>query len=121
MNAQPLLPTINRSLLIIRAKAPFIEWLRKLPTPNGIHDETITEESVNDDPPCFLIPNDCDPDDALEYYLPLIVNEIFSAWCTQDVLWPKKLRHKEFLKWFDVTWSTMMFDCNSKEPLDYDE
>ncbi len=121
MGGGSVLPMVNRCLLVVWAKAPFIEWLQGLPDQPRDFAKELTLKSVNANPPCFLIPNDCDSDSALEHYLPLIKHEIFSAWCTHEELWPRKLGLKEFSKWFDVTWATGLHDCNSREPLDYEE
>jgi len=123
MKGEPILPVINRSLLIVYAKEPFVEWLCSLPVPSEHADMFLgpkTLESINRDPPCFLIPNDCDPQDALEHYFPIIIHELFSAWSTDENQWPDKFNLRTFKKWFDVKSSMIIHDCNGKEPLDYD-
>ena len=42
---------INRSLLVVRAKEPFLHWVNSLPDPADV-----TLEEVNSDQSAFLLP-----------------------------------------------------------------
>lgn len=116
-----VLPILNRQLIIIRPKEPYLNWIRNLPAPDdeALHDLSLS--SIDKDPSVFLIPSDCDPTDAVEHYLPYIWHEMLSAWYTDESLWSKKLSLKEFNRWFKVETASMVFDLPNRDVLDYDE
>ncbi len=66
------LPTLNRSLVILRPKEPYIKWIEKLPGHDDPRLRELVLSSLNEEPAVFLIPNDSDPDDAIEHYLPYL-------------------------------------------------
>ena len=49
--------TLNRSVLIIKAKEPFRQWINSFPDPDGI-----TLEELNEDTTSYLIPEYDDDD-----------------------------------------------------------
>ena len=54
---------VNRSILIVRARQPFLEWLRSLPDPTNI-----TLDEVSADNTAYLV-QDCESDDEREKVL----------------------------------------------------
>jgi hypothetical protein len=115
------LPTLNRSLVILRPKEPYIKWIEQLPPQTDPRLRELALSSLNEDPTVFLIPNDSDPDDAIEHYLPYLWHEVLSAWHTDEAAWPKKLGLKEFKKWFVVETASMIFDLPNRDTLEYEE
>jgi len=43
---------VDRSIIIIQKKAPFLNWLQNLPDP----EKKITLEELNENPSCYLLP-----------------------------------------------------------------
>ena len=99
---------INRSVLIICAKKPFLHWLNSLPDP----DECTLEE-INEDQSAFLLP-EYEDDRRQEYILKKYYKEIFEEqlndWWVDPDAWPITRDLKTFKKWFDVEFHSMAFD-----------
>jgi hypothetical protein len=116
-------PVVNRSLMLIIFRQPYVDWANQLPDRSeSEHDEPHTIESINQEPTACLVPEIFD-DDELEAFLermwvPLFEKEL-ASWCTDEKLWPKKRSFKMFTEWFEISFSSMVFDLWSKEPLDH--
>jgi hypothetical protein len=93
------LTTVNRSLLILKAKEPFREWVASLP---GKHKITIRD--INSGCKAYLIPefeDDHQKDVILEtMYSDIFVEKLFQ-WCIDDVKWPKNRTFTLFNRWFE--------------------
>lgn len=109
---------LNRSVLIVRAKEPFREWLRSLPDPT---DLPLAE--LNEDPNAYLLP-DCDDhsagEDILADFCDLIFEQELAGWWTVKADWPQKRDLATFKRWFDCQFSTVVVDL-VEEPIDDDE
>ena len=74
---------INRSLLVVRAKEPFLRWANSLPDPADV-----TLEDLNTDRSAFLLPEY--EDDSRQHYLlkkyftQIFEEELNSWWMDQD-------------------------------------
>ena len=96
--------TINRSVVIVRPKQPFLDWLSSVEKALGgrVSQIDLTEEGT-----AFLIPDE-DIIDAKEArrYIEKKWREIFEQflfdWFIDDTLWPKKRTLKMFREWFDL-------------------
>jgi hypothetical protein len=119
------LPVVNRSLLIVFMKQPYVDWANQLPDRSVSEiNAPLTLDSMNDDPAAYLVPEILD-EDELEAFLERAWRMIFesqlSSWSTDQELWPKKLTPKMFIEWFEISFSFMVTDLWSKEELDYVE
>lgn len=114
--------TINRSVVIVRPKQPFLDWLSSVEKALGgrVSQIDLTEEGA-----AFLIPDE-DIIDAKEArrYIEKKWREIFEQflfdWFIDDTLWPKKRTLKMFREWFDLIYAPMAWDL-VKKPLEIDE
>ena len=114
--------TINRSVVIVRPKQPFLDWLTSVEKALGgrVSQIDLTEEGA-----AFLIPDE-DIIDAKEArrYIEKKWREIFEQflfdWFIEDTLWPKKRTLKMFREWFDFIYAPMAWDL-VKKPLEIDE
>lgn len=114
--------TINRSVVIVRPKKPFLEWLSSVEKAlgGGLSEIDLTEEGA-----AFLIPDE-DIIDAKEAqrYIESKWRDIFEQflfdWLIDDTLWPKKRTLKMFREWFDLVYAPMAWDL-VKKPLEIDE
>ena len=73
---------VNRCVVIIKAKEPFLKWLKGLPDPGNF-----TLDEVNNDTSAYLLPNYEDDPKAgriLSRYFGLIFDEQLSAWWTNE-------------------------------------
>lgn len=114
--------TINRSVVIVRPKKPFLDWLSSVEKAlgGGLSEIDLTEEGA-----AFLIPDE-DIIDAKEAqrYIESKWRDIFEQflfdWLIDDTLWPKKRTLKMFREWFDLVYAPMAWDL-VKKPLEIDE
>jgi hypothetical protein len=94
-----LITTVNRSLLILKAKAPFREWIATLPGKSKI-----TIRDINTGCKAYLIPEFAD-DKQKDEILHLIHADIFVEklfqYCIDDVKWPQNRTFALFNRWFE--------------------
>ncbi|MFC1512209.1 hypothetical protein ACFL5H_03330 [Candidatus Latescibacterota bacterium] len=108
---------INRSLLIIKAKHPFLDWLKSLPEPANI-----SLEEVNWENSAFLL-QDHDPEDqeeVLAHYYDIIFENELMGWWTDKEDWPKNRDLTLFKEWFDFEFHSMVFDLVDEPLLQYE-
>ena len=106
---------INRSLVILKPKQPFLDWTRTLDD----EDEEFTLEQLAEDSTAYLIPElwqDSDQQSLLESYYEVLFEELLAEWWTDEVEWPKKRDLKMFLDWFEVEFHSLVFDL-CEEPI----
>ena len=99
---------INRSVLTIKAKEPFVEWLKSLPDPA---DNTL--EEINLDSTAYLLP-DYESDDKqteiIEQFFDIIFEEQLNGWWTDERDWPVHRNIDTFNKWIDVELHSVVLD-----------
>ena len=99
---------LNRSLVTVKAKEPFREWLLSLPDPC---DETI--ERINEDSPAYLLPefeDDKQRDRILKESFAMIFEDQLADWWTREDDWPQNRDLKMFKKWFSVEFHSTVAD-----------
>ncbi|MBI3145543.1 MAG: VacJ [Pseudogulbenkiania sp.] len=108
---------VNRSVAIIRPRAPFLDWLKQLP---GELNDNVTLESLTRDCNALLIPCADDYDAAeqavLEQYQSLFQAEL-ADWCDDESLWPAPLTLELFQEWFQLEIHSVLSDIVD-EPLE---
>lgn len=106
--------TIDRTVVILRKKQPYIDWIRRLPDP----DLETTLEEINREPSTYLIPS-CEDNIGLLAHLCSVCHEIFavemSGWWTDEQDWEKDLSFENFNCWFDYEISTLPIDLGEGE------
>lgn len=106
---------LNRTALIVRPKAPFINWARQI-------DESVMPE-VGGEQTVYLIP-ECDDPQAVERVIKEAWAEIFarelSCWYPDESLWPAPINFAMFQSWFAVEYHTIIEDL-CELPLEDDE
>jgi hypothetical protein len=106
--------TVNRSLLIVRAKKPFLDWLHSLPDPG-----VVTLADVNRDSTVYLLPEieyDAEQEGILKHFFDLIFEEQLMGWWQDDRDWPSNRSFEVFTDWFDVEFHSLVLDLVD-EPL----
>jgi hypothetical protein len=113
---------LNRSVLIVRPKQPFVDWINTAdPEPDDDpHVFTLTE--VNEDATAFLV--EVEDEDELEKWLkknwqPLFEEQL-EGWYVDPELWPQARTLKMFREWCDFQLHTVVLDTGST-PLYDDE
>ncbi len=101
---------INRSAITVRAKEPFLKWLRGLPDPVGL--ET-TLESVNREPHVYLLPEYAmldEQEELLAEFFDLVFECQLDGWWRDETDWPIDRDLAMFKQWFDITFHSMIRD-----------
>jgi hypothetical protein len=110
--------TINRCVLIVRAKQPLLLWLHSLP-----NSASFTLQEVNLDTAAYLLPeyeDDADTKKLLRRYFHLVFEEQLSSWWQDEADWPAKRDMKMFMQWFDIEFHSVVLDLVDK-PLLHEE
>jgi hypothetical protein len=109
---------INRCILIVKAKQPFLLWLQSLPDPANL-----TLQQINQDNATYLLPAYEDDDDRkrlLRRYFDLIFEEQLVSWWRDETAWPAQRDMMTFTQWFDVEFHSVVLDLVD-EPLLHEE
>ena len=110
---------IDRSLLVVKPKKPFFDWVQAVS-----YDEGLTLENVREDASAYLIPELASPEEEsqiLKECYEAIFEEQLSSWYIDAEVWPQQRDLKMFLEWFDVEFHSLVFDLSNEpiEILDY--
>lgn len=102
------MPEINRSLIIVKAKQPFLDWA------HSIDPEDDSElDDINDEPTAYLIPeyemND-EQDSIIDWCATYVFEYELWAWCTDESMWPTTRDAATFREKFDVKFHSMVHD-----------
>ena len=76
---------INRCLVIVRPKQPFLDWL------NSVEGDEFTLEDISHDPTSYLVPEyefNAEQASILDWGYDLMFESELSLWYTEPSLWP---------------------------------
>ena len=107
---------INRGVVIIRPKQPFLEWL------HAWDAARYTLEEISEDSTAYLVPQytyDKEQIEILEDYFDYIFENELWSWCTDESMWPQERTFEIFLEWFSYEFHSMAFDLDVNTPLEY--
>ena len=100
---------INRWILIIKPKEPFLNWLKSIPG----HDPELTLTELREDPTTILIPELEDDDEVDEFinknYKIIFESELLSS-DKNKAYWPKNLTIEVLREWFEISSSSIVLD-----------
>ena len=111
---------LNRSAITVKAKQPFLDWLRNLPDPV---DTSVTLREVNEEQPIYLVPECIDPDmfpELLSYYFDSIFDAELSGWWMDPKDWPQPRTLELFKEWFEIEFHLMVGDLGNEALFDDD-
>ncbi len=100
---------INRSLLILTFKQPFLDWARSLDD----ESDDLTLASLNEDAHAYLIPelfDDSDQEEFLESCYEILFTGELQSWWLEETAWPQPRDLKMFREWFEVEFHSLVFD-----------
>ena len=101
---------INRAAVILKYKAPFIQWVNDADPYKD--NPGITLERENKDCTVYLILED--DAENLEEWISFNFEQLFESeiedWYTDESLWPKNRNRKLFDEWFDVECHSVLID-----------
>jgi hypothetical protein len=127
--------SINRGLLVVKPKQPFLNWLNSLPDEievNEPNQEDLDESFQIDDYTAYLVPEfeDDETRQVLEEFYSSIFEEELVSWSQEESDWPKNRDLTMFLEWFEVEFHSMVVDLAEglpitdspyEQPTDYDD
>jgi len=100
---------INRSLILLKPKQPFLDWSQSLDKEgNKFTLQELTHDSI-----AYLIPEvweDADQEEFLKSNCEILFEEQLAGWWTDEAAWPKQRNLKMFLEWFEVEFHSLVFD-----------
>ena len=99
----------NRAAIIVRPKAPFVEWVRNADDKS----KSITAEDTAREPNIYLVDDyemNEEKDRLLAEYCEDIFEEELNGWITDESVWPKARDLKTFKEWFHVDFHSMVID-----------
>jgi hypothetical protein len=106
-------PTVNRAIILIKAKKPFVDWAKYVNTDNILSDKEV--EKVFSEHNAYLI-TETDDDDEFERAIKREAGNIFEnellSWSQDESEWPTKRSYKVFREWFEIISTVMVFDTD---------
>lgn len=106
---------VNRSVVVMRPKEPFLKWLLQFDTYKQIG---FGLEELQRDCTTLLVPNFDDEESALEFvytqYEALFELEL-EAWVVDEDTWPENRSLTLFKAWFDVEYHRTVIDLVEDE------
>ena len=105
--------TINRSVIMVTPKKPYIDWA------NSFDDGGATLDSDEVHGTAVLIPEKYDQfnyENYLKRHFKSIFEEELSAWMQDPAVWPPKRTYKLFREWFETRFSDTILDFG-KDPV----
>jgi len=109
---------LNRCVVTVRVKEPFMQWLKSLPDPTDV-----SKGAVNKDNTAYLLPDldyGVEQEDLLGRFYDLIFEEQLNGWWTEKKDWPIKRDLETFKNWFNVEFHSVVLDLVDA-PLQDDE
>jgi hypothetical protein len=100
--------TVNRSVVIIKPKQPFIDWVK-----SSTGSKKYSLELFSQDCTSILIPefgDDTEVIDFLKQHYDEIFEQELLGWCTDRSAMPKNRTFDMFLEWFDIESHSEVFD-----------
>ncbi len=97
---------LNRAVLIVRPKQPYLDWAASL-------DDSGTLPDITGEQTVYLIPEYADDEEAQE-----VLEEVYAAvfetelggWHRDEAAWPPKRDFQTFLAWFSVEMHSVVED-----------
>lgn len=118
-------PYVNRSLITIYMKQPYVDWINSLREKEELEKGILYDvNGINEEPTAYLIAEIFDPSDLelyLERYWIVLFEMQLSGWMLDKKVWPKKRTTEMFNAWFEVKCSSLVIDLWGQEPLGYQE
>ena len=103
---------INRSAIIVVPAQPFLDWLHQV-DPTSSH---LTLADLRREPAIYLVAECESKDEALDGLrdgIRRIFEEQLDGWYRVPAAWPKELDLHTFLRWFECSFHSMIFDLGT--------
>ena len=102
-------PLVNRSAVVVKPRAPFLNWLHGAdPTSHALKLKDLVRE-----PTIYLIP-ECETKNEVAEVLEELSEEIFieqlEGWYRDQATWPKDRSFEVFRRWFTIEHHSILMD-----------
>src|SRR4051794_2914816 len=112
---------VNRLAVLMRWKAPMLQWVNGLPSDGSFTE--FGQDEVDDEATVFLIP-DFEHLEEAETYLdelkPMLFETELESWSEDRKQWPAFRNKMMFDEWFEIRISSMTMDL-VEEPLERED
>ena len=102
---------LNRGVLIVRPKQPYLDWAAGLDD-SGVMPDVEGEMTV------YLVPSFEDDDEAWEV-IEQVHTEVFERelydWHTDESAWPQNRTFELFVEWFDIEFHSVVEDLGDED------
>lgn len=109
---------INRAAVLVRLRAPFVDWINQ--ADQADKRPQITLQEANEDRTIYLIEED--EADCLEEWIALNFEQIFTYeledWQTDMEKWPQKRTREMFDAWCEIECHTVIVDTVGGDIID---
>lgn len=107
--------SINRSAIFLLPKQPVLDWIMRVdPSPLDISLEELRKE-----PEVFLVSQKLEThEDAVRWvntHWKACLEHYLMGWFTVESMWPKARSRKMVHEWFDLHFSSMVWDLGKEE------
>ncbi|MFC2079307.1 hypothetical protein ACFLSZ_04935 [Candidatus Bipolaricaulota bacterium] len=99
---------LNRCVVTVRAKEPFLRWMRSLSDV-----ESVSLDEINLETTAYLLPDYGDDEERqllLVQFYDLIFEDQLAGWWTEKADWPEKRDLVMFTRWFSVDFHSILID-----------
>jgi hypothetical protein len=106
--------TLNRTVVILGPKQPFLDWLNDVDP----DDAALTEEDLREDNEVFLIPQHNDISDSekwVEKRWSFLFEHMLMGWVEDESTWPEDRSLAMFRDWFSIEVHTMVWDLSEEQ------
>ena len=113
------MPAVNRSVMVVKPKQPFLDWLNSLDNDDEMN---LTLEELQNDSTAYLVPEYETPEDQAEIVVwahNYVFEEELMAWYTFEEEWPPTRDLDTFLEWFEVEFHSTIMDLDLELPLEH--
>jgi hypothetical protein len=108
---------LNRAVLIVRPKQPYLDWAA------GLDDSGLVPD-IEGEKTAYLIPSfedDAEAEAVLKHIFLEIFERELEGWHTAEADWPKKRTFAMFKQWFHLEFHSMVEDLCAYELIDDDD
>ena len=102
---------INRSVLVVRPKQPYVDWANSMDDGGPLADLA----GMRADPKAYLVDDVEGRDDlpqVVDGYWEKIFEEQLNSWMRDPDVWPAQLTREMFAEWFDSELFVMVWDIS---------
>jgi hypothetical protein len=111
---------INRSMMVVRPKQPFLDWILSVDDEPGNLDLKYLRGECT----AYLVPDYANDDEQpiiIEWCWDVVFEQELFSWFTDETLWPTDRTQVMFLEWFDIEFHSLVFDLVEDLPLEHIE